>query len=121
MVAAGAKRLLAADERNVRGRVGEGGRARVHQVSKELPAGGHLEEGDAELLGHKVRRHRGGHRARARLEPTLVPRDVLGVGDDDRERVRWRTKELGAHDHVAVRISIGGGAEGGRWLGRLDG
>ena len=48
--AAGAERLLAADEWRVRRCGREGGRARVHEVAKEFPAGGHLEVRDAELL-----------------------------------------------------------------------
>mmetsp|Transcript_7455 Transcript_7455/g.16336 ORF Transcript_7455/g.16336 Transcript_7455/m.16336 type:complete len:326 (+) Transcript_7455:280-1257(+) len=54
VVTSRAEGLLAADEGRVDGRAGVGGRARVHQVPEELPAGGHLEKGDAELLSHEV-------------------------------------------------------------------
>jgi len=55
---------------------GEGaGRARVHEVAEELPAGGHLEEGQALRGRHAVQRAAGRHAARHALR---APRRALG-------------------------------------------
>mmetsp|Transcript_2942 Transcript_2942/g.6275 ORF Transcript_2942/g.6275 Transcript_2942/m.6275 type:complete len:591 (-) Transcript_2942:578-2350(-) len=120
VVAACAERLLSANEGCVRGCGGEDVGARVHQIAKELPSSRHLEERNAKLLRYKVHGHRGRHRACASLESVLEPRDARGVGDDDGERVRGRAEELAAHDHVAVSVAVGGGAEGRRRLLRVD-
>mmetsp|Transcript_11886 Transcript_11886/g.38768 ORF Transcript_11886/g.38768 Transcript_11886/m.38768 type:complete len:668 (+) Transcript_11886:489-2492(+) len=120
VVSSSAEGLLAADEGGVDGLAGEGVRARVHQVAKELPPGGHLEVRDAQLLGDPVEGARGWHRARAALEPGREVRDAARVRDDDGERIARRAEEARPHDHVAVGVAVGRRAEDGRLARRLD-
>mmetsp|Transcript_32076 Transcript_32076/g.95548 ORF Transcript_32076/g.95548 Transcript_32076/m.95548 type:complete len:351 (-) Transcript_32076:110-1162(-) len=121
MVRAGPKRLFAADEGCVLLRFGKVlWITTVHEVAKELPPCGRLETGDAFPLRHKVQCTGGRHGARTTLEALRKLRDALGVRHDHGQRVRGRDEELGAEDHVAVGVAVGGRAKHGRRLLRHD-
>ena len=106
MVGTGAKAFLAAERRL----------AVIQQRSEELPAGGSLPGGNAQLGRHPVGRRTSGHGPRDALQPLGIAGAESGIGRQHRQGIRWRYIEVAAQDHIAVAIAIGGGAEIGRAL-----
>mmetsp|Transcript_8825 Transcript_8825/g.26427 ORF Transcript_8825/g.26427 Transcript_8825/m.26427 type:complete len:213 (-) Transcript_8825:745-1383(-) len=104
VIAACAEGLFAAD----------GALAGVHEIAKELPAGGYFVTCDALGLGNAVQGSGGGHAAGDPLHSALEVRDGLRrVRRDNRHTVAGSHKELAAQDHVAVGITVAGGAQVG--------
>ena len=101
VVGAGAGAFLATDRRH----------AGIEQIAEELPAGGRLEGGDAELLGDAVGGGAGRHRAGNALQPAGIAGGEMRVGGEHREAVRRGDEAAAPDDEVAVAVSVGGGAE----------
>eukprot|EP00760_Papus_ankaliazontas_P002392 PhM_4_TR10976/c0_g1_i1/m.32671 len=112
VVRARAETLLAADERRVLGAVEA--LLAVHKVAEELPARGHLKALEVERRGDTVGGGGGGHRAGDGLDAVLEEGNRgLRVRGDDGEGVGRGHEEGAAENHVAVGVTVGGGAEGG--------
>mmetsp|Transcript_15743 Transcript_15743/g.29905 ORF Transcript_15743/g.29905 Transcript_15743/m.29905 type:complete len:339 (-) Transcript_15743:535-1551(-) len=89
----------------------------VHEISKVLPSSRHLMKLDVLGLSDEVNGTAGGHGPGAALEPLAEVWDaLLSLVNNDSQRVGRSDEELLAEDHVAVSVTVSGGAE----LGNLS-
>ena len=88
----------------------------IEQVAEKFPAGRRLETGNAEHFRDPIHRLAGRHRARHAGEPLSVTGHQRGVGGQHGKTVARGDVEIGAQDHVAITVAVGGGAKIARLL-----
>ncbi len=101
MVRSGARALLTA----------KGGAPVVQQVAKELPPRGRLITGDAQRLGHTIRRARCRHRPRDTGQTVLISGGKMRIRGQNGQTVGRGDIASLAHDHIAIPVTIGRGPE----------
>ena len=101
MIAAGAEAFLST----------QGDLAGIQQVAEELPSRRCFKAVDAQILGHHIHCRAGGHGSGNARQSSGIPRGKGGVGREHREAVAGIHEAAMAQDHVAVTVSVAGGAE----------
>lgn len=103
VVASSAERLLTTDGKLIS----------IEEGAEELPAGGDLVAVQALLLGNQVDGAGGRHGAGQAVNTLLLEvGDEVGVVGNDGQGVAGGDESVGAVDHVAVTITVGGSTEG---------